>query len=67
MEPASVMRGDNDTVEVLTPRVDKLEVPRFPDHDDKYRKPNGDNMVTSLRRETHMSYELTDLLTGDTY
>ena len=74
MEPASVMRGDNDTVEVLTPRVDNLEVPRvdnlevprFPDHNDEYRKPNGDGMVTSLRHETHIPCESTDILADNT-
>ena len=42
MERASVMRGGNDTVEVLPPRVDKLVIPRFPDHNDEDRKLNGD-------------------------
>ena len=39
------MRGDNDTVEVLTPRVDNIELPRFPDHNDEDGKPNGDGRL----------------------
>ena len=66
-DPASVMRGDSDTVQVLTPRVDNIEFSRLPDHNDKDRKWNGDGMVTSLRHETHMSCESTDILADNTY
>ena len=45
---------------------DNLEAPRFPDHNDKDRKPNGDGMVTSLRLETHMSCDSTDILSDNT-
>ena len=67
MEPASVFRGDNYTRELLTQSVDIIEAPRFPEHNDEDRKPEGDDMVTSRRCETHMSCELTDVLTGNTY
>ena len=67
MEPASDMRGDNYTMEVLTPTVDNIEVPRFRDQNDEDRKPNGDGVVTSLRHETHMSCESTDIPAGNTY
>ena len=67
MEPASVMRGDNYTMEVITPMVDNTEVPRFPDQNDEDRKRNNDGMVTSLRCETHMSCESTDILADHTH
>ena len=67
MEPASGMRGDNYTMEVLPQTVDVIESPRFPEHNDKDRKPEGDNMVTSWRCETHMSYESNNVLTGNTH
>ena len=66
-EPASAMRGDSNMVEVLTPRADKLEAPRFPDHNDEDMEPNGDDMVTPWRCETHMSCESTDILANNTY
>ena len=61
------MRGDNDTVEVLTQRVNNIEVHRFPDHNEEDRKLNGDGMVTSLRHETHMTCKSTDILADNTY
>ena len=47
--------------------VDNTEVPRFPDQNDEDRKQNIDGMVSSLRHETHMSCESTDILTDNTY
>ena len=46
LEPASGMRVDNYTMEDLTQTVDIIEVPRFPEHNDEDRKPEGDNIVT---------------------
>ena len=43
LEPASVKGDDNIlTVEVLSSRVDNLEVPRFPGYNDKHKKLNSD-------------------------
>ena len=68
LKPASVKGDDNIlTVEVLSSRVDNLKVPRFPGYNDEHRKPNGDGMVTSLRHETHIPCESTDILTDSTY
>ena len=39
----------------------------FLEHNDKDRKPEGDDMVTSWRCEKLMSCELTDVLTGNTH
>ena len=67
LEPASVKRDDIIlTAEVLS-RVDTLKIPRFPDYNDEHRKPNGNGMVTSVRHETHIPCELTDILADRTY
>ena len=67
MEPASIMRGDNYTMEVLTQTVDNIVVQKSPEHNDEDRKPEGDDMVTPWRRDTLKSCELTDVLTGNTH
>ena len=49
MEPASVIRGDSYIVEVPDQMVDIIEAPRFLEHNDRERKPEGDDMFTSWR------------------
>ena len=44
-----------------------IEAPSLLEHNDEDRKPEGNYMVTSLRRETHMSCESTDMLTSNRY
>ncbi len=60
MGPAPVIRDDNYTMEVPNQTVDIIEAPRGED-----RKPEGDNMVTSRRCETHMSCESINVPTGN--
>ena len=67
LEPASVKRDDIILKEEVLSKVDNLKVPRFPDHNDEYRKLNGDGMVTLLRHETHIPFESTDILADSTY
>ena len=67
MEPASVIRGDSYTMEVPDETAIIIEAPRFLEHNDRERKPEGDNMFTSWRCKTLMSCESTDVLTGNTH
>ena len=54
-------------MEILSSRVNNLEVPRFPGHNDEHKKLNGDRRVTSVRQETHIPDDSTDILADKTY
>ena len=54
-------------MEVPDQMADIIEAPRFLEHNDGERKPEGDNMFTSRRCEILMSCEMTDALTGNTH